>query len=79
MFPHDEHSTYMLPKEGERCYVCVGSVGQPRDRDWRASFATIDGDRIMYHRVTYDLNATQTSILGAGLHPFLAERLRKGI
>lgn len=76
-FPHDGHSTFTLPP-GHKAYICVGSVGQPRDRDWRASFATIDGDEITYHRLDYDIQTTQQKILDIGLHKFLAERLQRG-
>lgn len=58
--------------------VNVGSVGQPRDGDPRACFAVVDGRRVEYHRVDYDLRSTQTKILAAGLHPTLAERLARG-
>lgn len=76
--PHDGRSEYRLP-EGHKAYICVGSVGQPRDRDPRASFATLDGEVLRFHRVPYDISATQKKILDLGLHPFLAERLQKGI
>ncbi|MDA3960271.1 MAG: metallophosphoesterase family protein [Planctomycetota bacterium] len=76
-FPHDGHPTFTLPP-GHKAYICVGSVGQPRDRDWRSSFATIDGNTITYHRVSYDLQLTQQKILDIGLHKFLAERLQYG-
>lgn len=77
-FPHDGHATYRIPK-GHKAYVCVGSVGQPRDRDWRSSFAILDGDQLTYYRVAYDVEKTQRGILDAGLHPFLAERLAMGV
>lgn len=77
-FPHDAHNTFRIPK-GHKAYVCVGSVGQPRDRDPRASFATIDGDRITFHRLDYDYRTTMRKIQDAGLHGFLAERLELGI
>jgi predicted phosphodiesterase len=76
-FPHEGHPTFRLP-EGHKAYVCVGSVGQPRDRDWRASFATVDGEAITYHRIPYDIERTQRKIRDAGLHEFLAERLEFG-
>jgi diadenosine tetraphosphatase ApaH/serine/threonine PP2A family protein phosphatase len=60
------------------CVVNVGSVGQPRDGDPRASFAVVDGDRVEIHRVAYDFRPTQLKILAAGLHPALAERLARG-
>ncbi|MCS6970047.1 MAG: metallophosphoesterase family protein [Planctomycetota bacterium] len=76
--PHDGHRQFRLPK-GHKAYICVGSVGQPRDRDPRASFATLDGEALTFHRVPYDVATTQAKILRAGLNPFLAERLAEGI
>ncbi len=60
------------------CVVNVGSVGQPRDGDPRASFAVVHGDRVEIHRVPYDFRRAQAKILAAGLHPALAERLARG-
>lgn len=62
----------------EPAIVNVGSVGQPRDGDTRASFAVVDGTRVEIVRVAYDLRRTQEKILAAGLHPALAERLARG-
>jgi predicted phosphodiesterase len=78
IFPHDDHRAFTLPP-GHKAYICVGSVGQPRDRDPRASFATLDGDRLTFHRVAYDLQRTQEKILAAGMNRFLAERLALGM
>jgi diadenosine tetraphosphatase ApaH/serine/threonine PP2A family protein phosphatase len=63
-----------------RNLINPGSVGQPRDNDWRAGFATYDTDstEIRFHRVPYDLTAAQGRILMAGLPERLAERLREG-
>jgi diadenosine tetraphosphatase ApaH/serine/threonine PP2A family protein phosphatase len=60
------------------CIVNVGSVGQPRDGDPRASFAIVRDGRAEIHRVPYDFRRTQAKILAAGLHPALAERLARG-
>ena len=60
------------------CIANVGSVGQPRDGDPRASFAVVRGDRMQIERVPYDFRRTQAKILSAGLHPALAERLARG-
>ena len=35
--------------------VNPGSVGQPRDGDWRASYAIIEEGRVLLKRVEYDL------------------------
>jgi len=78
MVPHDGHRQFRLPK-GHKAYVCVGSVGQPRDRDVRTSFATLDGEFLTFHRLDYDVRTTQDKIRKAGLNEFLAERLGEGI
>lgn len=71
----DDHREFQL--DGP-CVVNVGSVGQPRDGDPRASFAVLDRNRVEIHRVPYDFRRTQAKILAAGLHPALAERLARG-
>ncbi len=57
-----------------------GSVGQPRDGDWRASFLLYDTDkgRVTFSRVEYDIRACQDKILQSGLPSQLAERLASG-
>ncbi len=63
-----------------RCLVNPGSVGQPRDHDARASFATLDPDHatVTFQRAAYDVRATQRRIQARGLPPFLADRLALG-
>jgi diadenosine tetraphosphatase ApaH/serine/threonine PP2A family protein phosphatase len=63
-----------------RQLINPGSVGQPRDYDWRAAFAVYDSERgeVEYRRVPYDVRAAQARILRAGLPERLAERLREG-
>lgn len=60
--------------------VNVGSVGQPRDGDWRASFSIWDRDAetIEIRRVKYDVDKAQKKILDAGLPEILAQRLSEG-
>ena len=60
--------------------INVGSVGQPRDGDCRASFATFETeDRVVrLHRVDYDIQQAQQKILDAGLPEKLALRLQVG-
>jgi diadenosine tetraphosphatase ApaH/serine/threonine PP2A family protein phosphatase len=66
--------------ENTRHLINPGSVGQPRDCDWRAAFAIYDTDaqEITFRRVPYDLTAAQGRILMAGLPEKLAARLREG-
>lgn len=60
--------------------VSVGSVGQPRDGDNRASFTVYDTDhkRLEFHRVEYDIEAAREKILKLKLSPNFAERLAWG-
>ena len=65
---------------GERWLINVGSVGQPRDGDWRAAWSLLDLEtqRLDLIRVEYDVVKCQQKILAAGLPPRLAERLELG-
>ena len=73
---------------GQRRIINPGSVGQPRDGDWRASYLIFDdaaaGDNtgnagVIYHRrVEYDIAAAQAKIRNAGLPESLAARLAEG-
>ena len=67
--------------EYERKYVInVGSVGQPRDGDPRASYAIYDDEdaTLEIKRAEYDVKKAQDKILKAGLPPRLASRLSEG-
>lgn len=61
-------------------FINVGSVGQPRDGDWRASYAIYDEARklITFRRVEYDIEKTKAKIISAGLPDVLALRLSEG-
>ena len=67
-------------KKGERLVVNVGSVGQPRDNDPRATAALFDTEsrQISFVRVPYDVGAVQKKMLERGLPEFLAMRLARG-
>jgi diadenosine tetraphosphatase ApaH/serine/threonine PP2A family protein phosphatase len=66
--------------EQMRYLVNPGSVGQPRDGDWRAAFAIYDSDKhqVSFWRTPYDVDLAQQKIIGAGLPYRLASRLREG-
>jgi diadenosine tetraphosphatase ApaH/serine/threonine PP2A family protein phosphatase len=57
-----------------------GSVGQPRDGDWRAAFATFDTEAriVSFYRVPYNLRVAQEKINAAHLPQRLATRLATG-
>jgi diadenosine tetraphosphatase ApaH/serine/threonine PP2A family protein phosphatase len=67
-------------ERGVKYFINVGSVGQPRDGDWRASYAVYDSQAqtISIRRVEYDLVGAQETILNAGLPALLADRLNFG-
>jgi diadenosine tetraphosphatase ApaH/serine/threonine PP2A family protein phosphatase len=64
----------------DRKTLCnVGSVGQPRDGDWRACYVLLDGPLIRFRRIEYDVDLTIRKIRQIPhLHDSLAERLRRG-
>jgi diadenosine tetraphosphatase ApaH/serine/threonine PP2A family protein phosphatase len=66
--------------EGRKIFVNAGSVGQPRDGDWRASYLIHDEESggLWLRRVEYDIDGARQSILKAGLPVRLAERLLSG-
>lgn len=65
---------------GKKYFINVGSVGQPRDGDWRAAYCIYDleHENVEQRRVKYDLPTAQKKIIDAGLPPLLAERLGIG-
>ena len=70
---------FTLPM-GRKYFVNVGSVGQPRDGDPRASYMIYDpkGRKLSYRRLEYDIEAAQERIRRAGLPERLATRLAIG-
>ena len=60
--------------------INVGSVGQPRDEDARASYAIYDSESrvVTLRRVTYNIEQAAERITRAGLPEILAERLFLG-
>jgi diadenosine tetraphosphatase ApaH/serine/threonine PP2A family protein phosphatase len=65
---------------GSRHLINPGSVGQPRDHDWRAAFAIYDeaAEEVVFYRVPYDVAGAQAAIRGAYLPERLAARLATG-
>lgn len=70
----------LVLEPGSKYFINTGSVGQPRDGDWRACYVSYDTTTscVRIHRVEYDLATTQEKIRAAGLPPSLAERLAEG-
>lgn len=64
----------------DRMILNPGSVGQPRDRDVRASFAIFDPAQRTWeiHRIEYDIQAVQSRIINSKLPSRHAQRLAEG-
>jgi len=68
------------PDPDNRYLVNVGSVGQPRDNDPRSCYVIYDSKEqtIRYHRVEYDIAATQKRMTAANTNKMLIDRLVVG-
>jgi predicted phosphodiesterase len=75
--PEDVNFKYDLAEE--KVLVNVGSVGQPRNSDWRGSYVVLDGKSVLFQRVQYDIDKTVKKIYDIPeLDNFLGDRLRDG-
>ena len=70
----------LVVEEEDRALINVGSVGQPRDGDWRAAYVLWDPEArcAEARRLDYDLETASGKILDAGLPEILARRLAVG-
>jgi diadenosine tetraphosphatase ApaH/serine/threonine PP2A family protein phosphatase len=68
-------------RRGYRYVISVGSVGQPRDCDNRASFVVYDSEErvVEFHRVAYDIEAAAQKIFDADLALNFGKRLFIGV
>lgn len=67
-------------KPGTQYMINIGSVGQPRDGDWRAAYVIYQPEMmdVELRRIPYDIEAAQGKIIAAGLPHELADRLALG-
>jgi len=78
-FHSPEEIDYAYKLDGRKTLCNVGSVGQPRDGDWRACYVLLDNDTIRFRRVEYDIETTVKKIYAVpDLENFLGDRLRDG-
>lgn len=65
---------------GQKYFINVGSVGQPRDGDPRAAYVIYDTktNEVELRRLPYDIHKTQEKVHKAGLSEWLAQRLEIG-
>ncbi len=76
--PEELGDVYPIIK-GEKAIINTGSVGQPRDKDNRASYVCVDGNKVHFVRLEYDFEATMKKIKAIiQLDNFHAERLKEG-
>ena len=75
--PKDMNNIYI--HDGSKAFVNIGSVGQPRDGDIRASYVTYDGESVVWRRIEYDVQKTVQKIHAIdGLDRSLGDRLLEG-
>lgn len=87
VFALDRDSVEELPAvdltldPGRKYVISVGSVGQPRDYDNRASYTVFDPDkrRLEFKRVEYDIETAADKVLRANLERNFAHRLYIGV
>lgn len=65
---------------GKKFIVNVGSIGQPRDNNWKLSFGIFDTETWAYKniRAEYDVSTASAKIRKAGLPKALADRILVG-
>lgn len=77
--PAQVDHTFRYADARGRLVVNVGSVGQPRDGDWRASYVIVDDEAIRFRRVEYDVQRTLRRFEECPTLPeYLARRLQEG-
>jgi predicted phosphodiesterase len=63
----------------EKVMINVGSVGQPRDGDWRSCYVILEEPWVTFRRVEYDVENTAQQIYEVPeLDRFLGDRLKNG-
>ncbi len=76
--PSELCDIYMC-EPAKKVLINVGSVGQPRDGDNRASYVTFDGEAVVFRRLPYDIERTAKKIYAIPeLDRFLGDRLKEG-
>jgi predicted phosphodiesterase len=75
-----ERTEHVRIETGRKYFINTGSVGQPRDGNWRAAYCVydIENNLVEQLRVKYDLATAQKKIIKAGLPRLLAERIAIG-
>ena len=75
--PQEVFNVYNI--DDRKTIINVGSIGQPRDGDNRACYVVLDGSKVEWVRVQYNLEQTMKKIYQVPeLDNFLADRLAEG-
>jgi predicted phosphodiesterase len=78
-FTSPDETGYDYRFTNEKAMINVGSVGQPRDGDWRSCYAILNDGGITFRRVEYPVDETAKKIHAIpDLDNFLGDRLREG-
>ena len=76
--PDEINGAYEVAK-GRKALINVGSVGQPRDRDPRASYVVVEPGVVRFVRVEYDVESVAQKVYAVReLDDYLGTRLRDG-
>jgi len=63
-------------------FINTGSVGRPKDGDWRAGYVLLEADergvQVTFERIEYDVETAARAVVAAGLPGEFAEFLRSG-
>jgi putative phosphoesterase len=71
------HRPYVKDVDGVR-FLNAGSVGKPKDGDWRACYAIVDEGRVTFRRLEYDVRAAAAAIRATDLPPEFARDVETG-
>lgn len=78
---YDKDGSCLLQLEDKARYLInPGSVGQPRDMEWKAAYCIIDTEcnTLLLRRVAYDVQSAASKIERTGLPPSFAAALLRG-
>jgi predicted phosphodiesterase len=76
--PDGDQAQYLFAPD-EKYIINVGSVGQPRDGNNKASYVIVEGNAIRWRRVPYDIRLTREKMVRVGpLSRESSERLEYG-
>jgi predicted phosphodiesterase len=78
-FLRPDEISYRYRLTDEKVMINVGSVGQPRDGDWRSCYVILEEPNVTFRRVDYDVDKTAQRIYNIPeLDRFLGDRLKDG-